>query len=160
MSKWSKKNMSAYGYTGYQKEHPSYGKMREKLELICEMPEVGDIVEMYDKAVYCGRGEYRGSDRDLYLCGMTDKQNVCRRRYTYMTDYTGTRSERGIKKRYKVVGFTLGRDKPASSGNKILLDCVYPPSCVGLHGRMTVPTVHVAVGYTFIKVVGHEDPEC
>lgn len=160
MSKKQKKTRSTYGYNGYKKEHPSYGQMRERLEVICEMPEVGDIVEMYDKAVYCGRGENRGEDRELYLCGITEKQNAFRRRYTYMTDYTGTRSEYGIKKRYVVVGFTLGRDKPASSGNKILLDCVYPPSCVGPHGRMTVPTVHVAVGYTFIKIVGHEDSKC
>lgn len=134
MSKNSDK-ISASSYVDYEKAKPSYGKMREQIEIIAELPPVGSIVELYE-TVYRSRNLIRNGQ--------------CLR--DYKIPVTDGLSEKGGVRQFKVMGYSKGENFPLDASNHMLLR-YYDPQSGNLGWSTTVSARQISVGVVTVIVV-------
>lgn len=128
--------LSARGYVGYEKERPTYGKMRTSLEVVQPLPQIGSIISVYE-TIYLDRNQYDGLLRIR----------------SYKTPAAGCKSATGKVKRFEVTGYSKGIDRPLDNGNHMYLKTVYPDEAIHSGGITTFPTIQVAVGVLTIIVI-------
>lgn len=130
-----KNSLSASHYLDIEKAKPSYGKMREKLEIIAELPPVGSIVELYETV-------YR--ERNI----MRDGQLL----RNYKVPVSDGISEFGNIRKFKVEKYTKGIEFPLDSSNHMILR--HFNSINGEVGwKTSVPVRQISVGAVAVKVV-------
>lgn len=132
-----KYNDAYANYTGYSRACPSLGAMYEREEQLCngiELPKIGDIIELYNVGYF---------NRALPVKG--EVQVKRRKFYSPASDCV---TVKGDIMKFKVVGYTHGRENGFMAGNKMVLECVYPEYSARLALKKTFPTRFIASGVT------------
>lgn len=118
---------------GYEKEKPrTYGEKSKAYEIWQELPPVDAIIRLYE-VVY--------TDREMVRFGSFGRK--------HLLPATGCIVAGGRERFWRVLGYTMGIDKPRNPRNHMLVQCVNPEIPSGI--RSSYAVVHISYGNLLVK---------
>lgn len=146
MTKIEKKKLTAKGFAGIEKERPTYGPMRDKLEVVQDLPPVGSLIRLFE-VTYLDRTSYR----------MSEMGDVCNAVREFWSVAEGCTTARGVHMLFEVMSYSRGIENPLDGKNLMYLKCVYPKHASKYNMTTTFPTLQVAVGALRVKYYKEDD---